>query len=235
MAVSQKNREIETCNFFFRKTSRFFFTCKTKFNYILNLSRAQEAYVLQEKSLSISSPRSESNFPKQLMGLQAEMKALALLHELESLSLSESSKCGANWQMLLLLSFFFVKPFPVLTFDLRKSADKKEGHTSWRKYWKTRVKVIFALFQLSDFISQFLHIFFAYLGKSKEISFFPPDGVWLIFCKISSKCTKWIWLDLASSLLRSDISQPQSLSGLEGWYLKTKLFNFLGLVNFRFF
>ena len=96
MAVSQKNREIETCNFFFRKTSRFFFTCKTKFNYILNLSRAQEAYVLQEKSLSISSPRSESNFPKQLMGLQAEMKALALLHELESLSLSESSKCGAN-------------------------------------------------------------------------------------------------------------------------------------------
>ena len=96
MAVSQKNREIETCNFFFRKTSRLFFTCKTKFNYVLDLSRAQEASVLQEKSLSISSPRSESNFPKQLMGLQAEMKALALLHELESLSLSESSKCGAN-------------------------------------------------------------------------------------------------------------------------------------------
>ena len=96
MAVSQKIREIETCNFFFRKTSRFFFTFKTKFNYVLDLSRAQEASVLQEKSLSISSPRSESNFPKQLMGLQAEMKALALLHELESLSLSESSKCGAN-------------------------------------------------------------------------------------------------------------------------------------------
>ena len=93
-----KSRENETCNIFlFQQNEQiFFFTCKTKFNYVLDLSRAQEASVLQEKSLSISSPRSESNFPKQLMGLQAEMKALALLHELGSLSLSESSKCGAN-------------------------------------------------------------------------------------------------------------------------------------------
>ena len=98
MAVFSKKkiREIETCIFFTQDKQIFFFTCKTKFNYVLDLSRAQEASVLQEKSLSISSPRSESNFPKQLMGLQAEMKALALLHELESLSLSESSKCGAN-------------------------------------------------------------------------------------------------------------------------------------------
>ena len=149
------------------------FTCKTKFNYILDLSRAQEASVLQEKSLSISSPRSESNFPKQLMGLQAEMKALALLHELESLSLSESSKCGANWQMLLLLSFFFVKPFPVLTFDLRKSADKKEGHTSWRKYWKTRVKVIFALFSAKWFHFPISSHFLCLLRKKQRDFFFP--------------------------------------------------------------
>ena len=106
--VSQKKFvKLKRVTSFFARQADFFFTWKTKFNYVLDLSRAQEASVLQEKSLSISSPRSESNFPKQLMGLQAEMKALALLHELESLSLSESSKCGANWQMLLLLSFFF--------------------------------------------------------------------------------------------------------------------------------
>ena len=133
------------------------------------------------------------------------------------------------------LGFFSWNHFPFWPLTFENLLTKKKDILAEWMYWKTRVKVIFALFQLSDFISQFLHIFFAYLGKSKEISFFPPDGVWLIFCKISSKCTKWIWLDLASSLLRSDISQPQSLSGLEGWYLKTKLFHFLGLVNFKFF
>ena len=71
------------------------------------------------------------------------------------------------------LVIFFVKPFPVLTFDLRKSADKKEGHSGWRIYWKTRVKVIFALFSAKWFHFPISSHFLCLLRKEQRDFFFP--------------------------------------------------------------